>query len=139
MPTLDVSDAFDSSFMDTIVVLRRQVVMDQTGRGQITKTTPMSIQAVVVAASPDDLARLPEGEHMNKAISVYSMSRIQGPSRDEVGIYTHPDQILWHGSIYVVNVLEDYSGYGRGFVHAIATSVQSTDPPPPFPNTLGRA
>src|SRR5262245_50594041 len=124
MATHDVREAFDSSFYDSITIILREVSVHSNARVQVTRTVPLSILAVVTAASPDDLARLPEGEHMNKAISVYSMSRIQGPSRDEVGIYYHPDQILWHGSLYVVNVLEDYSGYGRGFVHAVATSVQ---------------
>jgi hypothetical protein len=133
MATLDVNDAFDPSFLDIITVIRRPMSIDDHGRGQYT-VKPMSISAVVTAASPADLQRLPEGEHMQKAISVYSTQLIQGPSIDEVGTVTHPDQILWHGSIYVVRYLEDYSGFGRGFVHAIATSTQSVDPPPPFPN-----
>jgi hypothetical protein len=133
MATLDVSEAFDPSFLDVVTVLRRPLNVDPHGRG-VTTVVPFSIMAVVVAASPSDLQRLPEGEHMNKAISVYSMQEIQGPAIDEVGSFTHPDQLIWHGSLYVVRFLEDYSGYGRGFVHALATSMQSIDPPPPFPN-----
>jgi hypothetical protein len=133
MATLDVNDAFDLSFLDVVTILRRPLTIDQHGRGQAT-VKPLSITAVVTAASPADLQRLPEGEHMNKAISIYPTQEIQGPAIDEIGTVTHPDQVLWHGSLYVVRYLEDYSGYGRGFVHALATSMQSIDPPPPFPN-----
>jgi hypothetical protein len=54
---------------------------------------------------------------------------LQGPALDAQGNQTQPDHVLWHGSTFVIRLLEDYSGYGRG-VHAIAESVQAVDPPP---------
>jgi hypothetical protein len=137
MPTLDVSDAFDASFMDDIVVLRRSVSITSKGRTQVTEV-PMSASAVVTAASPDDLARLPDSEYMNKAVSIYSQFRLRGPSRDEAGNETMPDEILWHGSRYVVRALDDFSGYGHGFVSAVAVSVDSVDPAP-IPDPQGSA
>jgi len=137
MPTLDCNDAFDPSFMDTITVVRRVQVLSNKGR-VTTKETARTVAAVVVSATPDDLQRLPDYEMMEKAIRVTSPQfRLQGIVMDELGNKTLPDQILWHGSMYVVHSLEDYSNYGRGFTSVIAISMTQPDPPvmgPPIGN-----
>jgi hypothetical protein len=136
MPTLDVSDAFDPSFWDDIVVVRRYTYMDEKGRVQVSER-PISTRGVVVASSPNDLMRVPESEMMNKSISITSPFRFQGPATDEVGTVTHPDHVLWNNSMYVVRALDDYSGYGRGFVHVVCTSIQNADyPPKPGPDLI---
>jgi hypothetical protein len=137
MPSLDVNDAFDLSFWDTIVVIRRVAAINDKGRVS-TVDTSMSTLAVVTAASPVDLQRVPEWGWMNKTISLYTPFRIQGPAKDEAGNVTHPDEILWRNSLFIVNFMEDYSGYGRGFVHAVATSKQNVDYPP-IPEPVGSA
>lgn len=137
MPILDVTEAFDISFWDTIVVIRRQASVNNLGR-VVTVDKPMSALAVVTAASPVDLQRVPEWGMMNKTISLYTPFRIQGPATDEMGNITHPDEILWRNSLFIVNFMEDYSGYGRGFVHAVATSKQNVDYPP-IPDPVGSA
>ena len=137
MPLLDVNDAFDASMLDTVTVIRRVSVVDSHGRVATTSSS-LSISAVVTMASPDDIARLPEEEYTNKAITVYTTARLQGASRDEAGVETLPDQVLWHGSVYVVRALDDYSGYGRGFVNAVATLIDPVGPPP-MPAPLGNA
>jgi len=137
MPTLDVNDAFDPSFWDNITVIRRYAQVNQYGRVSVTEV-PMSTRGVVVATSPDDLMRVPEHEMMSKSISITSPFRFQGPSIDEAGNVTHPDHILWNNSVYVVRLLDDYSGYGRGFVHVVATSIQNADYPP-IPEPMGSA
>ena len=137
MPLLDVNDAFDPSFMDDIVVIRRSQTINAVGRGVDTPQT-FSAQAVVVAASPDDLQRVPEEEWMNKTISITTAFRLQGPAIDEAGNITDADQILWHNSVYVIRSLDDFSGYGRGFVNAVAVSIQPIDPPP-IPSPVGSA
>jgi galactose-6-phosphate isomerase len=132
MPTLDVSDAFDGSFLDDITVVRQTQIVDQYGWVTVTPRV-FSIKAVVVAASPNDLARLPEEEYMNKAISVAAIADqnsdgsavLQGPSD-----LTLPDEIIWHGSRFIVRTVDDYSGYGRGFVNVTAVSIDAVDPPP---------
>jgi hypothetical protein len=128
MPSLDVNDGFDPSFMDSIQVVRRAIVVDQYGRGQITDT-PHAAQAVIGAASPDDLRRLPEAEMQEKSIGVWTPFRLQGAAMDAMGNQMHPDQIQWHGDTYIVRVLDDWSGYGRGFVYAVATAITATPVP----------
>lgn len=140
MPTHDVSDAFDPSFFDQISVTRLTETIDQHGR-VIRTPQQLTALAVVVPTSPSDLARLPDEEYMNKAITIYSQFRLQGPVK-VAGTRTHPDQVLWHGSTFVVRLLDDYSGYGRGFLMAIATSIEAIDGPPlpdPMSYTAGSA
>jgi hypothetical protein len=137
MPLLDVSEAFDVLFWDTVTVIRRTTTVSQYGR-VTTADTQFAMQAVVTAASPDDLSRVPEYELMNKTISIYSIERLQGPADDGLGNQTMPDLVQWHGSTYVVRMLDDYSGYGQGFIHAVCEGVQAVDPPP-MPSTVGSA
>jgi hypothetical protein len=135
MPTLDVNDAFDPSFLDIILVDRITQVIDQYGRVHRTKRR-YQVNAVVTATGPDDLQRIPEYEMMNKSISVYCPDfRLQGPVRPNAGTVaqlnqTQPDEIIWHDSTFVVHSAQDYSGYGRGFTSAIAISIDSVDAPP---------
>lgn len=93
--------------------------------------TQIAAQAVVLATSPNDLQRLPEEEYQLKSISMYSPFRFQGPAEDPAsGARQQPDEVIWHGSTYVVRLLDDYTPYGRGFVHVIAVSVEAVDPSP---------
>jgi galactose-6-phosphate isomerase len=137
VPTLDLSDAFDPEFIDDFVVIRLTETINTHGRNDLTEKA-MSAQGVVVPTSPDDLNRLPEGSYMGKSITIITQFRIQGPAKDEVGAITQPDEILWHGSRFVVRMLDDYSGFGAGFVSAVAVSIDSVDPPP-IPAPLGSA
>ena len=136
MPTHDVSDAWDQSFLDDVTVVRQNSVVDQGGWVQVTTRT-FSIKAVVTAASPNDLQRVPEEEYMNKAISVAAIADqnkdgsavLQGPTD-----VTLPDELIWHGSKFIVRSVDDYSNYGRGFIQVTAVSIQSVDPPPSNPS-----
>lgn len=141
MPLHDVSDAFDESFWDDIVVTRFTETIDQHGRVVRTPTV-ITTQGVVTASSPDDLNRLPDEQYMNKSITIYSPFRFIGPVIGNP--QTHPDEITWHGSRFVVRALDDYSGYGRGFMMVVCTSIEAVDGPPlpgdpSFPPTVGSA
>jgi hypothetical protein len=131
-PTLDVNDAFDPSFLDTITVYRITQTIDKNGRVVRFKRAFPNVVAVVTATSPADLQRLPDYEMMNKSISVYAPEfRLQGPVRSNDGVLqTQPDEIAWHGSQFVIVSMMDYSGFGRGFTSAIAVSLDAVDAPP---------
>lgn len=134
MPLLDVNEAFDPSFLDTILVDRIREVVDQFGRVRRYKTRYTVANAVVTAASPSDLRREPNYELMAKSIDVYVPQgfRLQGPVRDPVSgaMRTQPDEIIWHGSTFVVNAASDFSGYGMGYTYAHASSIEAMDAPP---------
>lgn len=135
MPTLDVSDAFDPSFMDTFVVIRRVETVNQNGRVETTEQR-WTVDGVITATGPDDLQRLPELQYMNKAITIYTRWKLQGPSPGY-----QPDFVLWHGSYFIVQTLDDYSGYinEQGFVTANCMSINALDPPPFMPDPMGSA
>jgi hypothetical protein len=135
MPTLDVSEAFDPSFMDCFTVVRRTEIIGQYGRPTTSEKRFEAI-GVVVPSSPNDLERLPEIQYMNKAITIYTQCRLQGPSAGY-----QPDEVVWHGSQFMVRALDDYSGYGRGFIMVVCISIDAVDPAPPFASvtTVGSA
>jgi len=90
------------------------------------------MRAVVTPASPSDLQRLPDYQQMGKGISIYSITpRLQGPALNPDGTETQPDHIEWHGSVYLVRMVEDWAGFGQGYVHTIAETLKAVDPPPP--------
>lgn len=117
MPTLDLSDAFDPSFLDDLIVERSTESVDIHGRTHAS-TTLVTIEGVVTATSPDDLVRVPEAEYMNKTITIYTQYRLRGPSE---GIDS--DVIQWHGSRFIVRAVDDFSGYGEGFVQAVCMAL----------------
>jgi hypothetical protein len=132
MPTLDVNDAFDPSFLDYVTIYRITQTIDKNGRVIRFRRAFTNVAAVVTATSPADLQRLPDYEMMNKSISVYCPAfRLQGPVKSDNGVLqTQPDEIYWHHSTYVIVTMMDYSGYGRGFTSAIASSIDAVDGAP---------
>lgn len=124
MPSLDVSDAFAPEMMDDLQAERRTQTIDRFGRASEVVVIN-DFAGVVTATSPDDLVRVPEEELQNKAISVTTQYRLQGPTAGFAGDIVH-----WHGSRFLVRDIEDYSGYGEGFVHAICVAIDATDQPP---------
>jgi hypothetical protein len=133
MPTHDVSEAFDPSFLDTFTIIRRVQIISQFGRVRLVEKRFTGI-GVVVASSPNDLQRVPEMQYMNKSITIYTQWKLQGPAPG-----MQPDEIIWHGSQFLVRSLDDYSGYGRGFITVICLSIDSVDPAPYLPDIMGTA
>jgi hypothetical protein len=131
MPTHDVSEAFDPSFLDNFTIIRRVQHVNQYGRVEIVEGRWTGV-GVVVASSPNDLQRLPEMQYFNKAVTIYTQWKLQGPAPN-----MQPDEIIWHGSQYLVRSLEDYSGYGRGFISCVCLSIDSVDPAPYLPDNIG--
>lgn len=134
MPTLDVNDAFDPSFLDTIFVDR--IIQTVSAAGRVVRSKQRyTVQAVVTPSSPNDLQRVPEEAYMNKAITIYSpVFRLQGPTRDPVtGNDTDADEVTWHGSTFVVTSNDDFAGFGRGYTSYIAVSINAIDAPIPTP------
>jgi hypothetical protein len=133
VPTLDVSEAFDPSFMDDFIIVRRVQGISQYGRPVLAEKQ-FAATGVVVPTSPTDLQRLPEMQYMNKSITIYTQWKLQGPAPGY-----QPDEVLWHGSQFLVRSLDDYSGYGRGFLQVICISIDAVDPAPAMPDPIGSA
>ena len=126
MAAFDMKDAvLIPEFMSSFGVQRREQNDSNYGRAQNTPIWTIQGIGVLTAASPNQLVRLPEEQHMSKTIEIITTFAIQGPSE---GIC--PDLIFWNGDTYVVQILDDWSNYGPGFVHVVCTSMDSVDEPP---------
>lgn len=125
MPGLDVSDALmEVELQDCFTVERRKETITTKGRSQTALQT-FRQQGCVYAATPNDLRRLPDEQHMMKTIVVVTEFRLQGPSPG-----FQADVVDWNGNRYLVRDVEDFSGFGQGFVSAICTSMDFVDEPP---------
>jgi hypothetical protein len=124
MPHLDVSVVLlNPQFAERFTVLRRTETVSAFGKSTI---TPQELSAIgVITAGPDDsLTREADYQAMAKSIIVVTRFPLRGPSPG-----FQPDMILWHGDRFVVNLLDDYAGYGPGFVQAQADSIDTIDLP----------
>lgn len=126
MVAFDLRDALLApEFMDNFLVSRRAQAVDNYGRAQNQVLWTRPGIGVVTPATPDQLERLPEQQYQSRTIEIISTFPIQGPSETD-----SPDIIQWGGDIFVVIALDDWANYGPGFVHAVCTSMDSTDIPP---------
>jgi hypothetical protein len=130
MPSLDVSDAFDADFLDTISVIRRLQVESSKGRASTTDAAPVATYAVVCPASGSDLERLEDYDISKKYISVVTQYRLQLASTGTGGATYKNDVVLWAGTYFEVITLDDASRFGQGFVEAICASIDYQDAPP---------
>jgi galactose-6-phosphate isomerase len=123
---MDMRDGVLSpELLSSFAVQRREQNDNNYGRAQNTSLWTIPGRGVITATSPDQLVRLPEEQHMSKTIEIVTTFGLQGPSN---GLC--PDLVFWHGNEYVVQIIDDWSNYGPGFVHAVCTSMDSMDNQP---------
>ena len=131
-PYADVSDAIlDPALSDSITVTQRPEVIDAHGRSTVpAPVVTNNVAAVVCAASPNDLERLPEEDRTGRNISVITQFRL-GATRQGF----KPDLITWPvgagADSYVVKSVDPYPQFGPGFVQVIAGSIDLQDQPIP--------
>jgi len=104
-----------------IEVLRRHAAIDDSGRSRVERIPALRyrVRAIVVPQSPNDLTRTPDYETMNRTIEVNTTFSLQGPSPDILA-----DFVVWHGSVFMVTDLRDYSKFGDGFIMAVCQTAQ---------------
>lgn len=123
---LDVSEVLaDPMLASSFTVIRRSEVLGQNGRVNIDPVNLGEKTGVVYPTGRNDLARLDDQQMMGKHINIVTDFRLQGPAPG-----FQPDLIGWHGDFYVVQLLDDYTDFGAGFVQAVAGSMSSVDQPP---------
>jgi hypothetical protein len=126
MVAFDLRDAvLAPEFMDNFQVVRRSQQIDNYGRANNIPVWTVVAIGVVTAASPDQLRRLPDQQNMSKTIEIVTTFPLQGPSEG-----VDPDLISWNGNAYIIQILDDWSNYGPGFVHVVCTSTDSVEQPP---------
>lgn len=125
MPTLDLSDSLlEPTFLDRFLVKRRAETVNQYGEST-TVITQIYAYGTVDAASPNDLDRGADEQHQGKSIAIVTRFRLRGVSAGY-----QPDLVVWHGDSFVVAKVEDYTGYGAGWVQVECRSIDFVDEPP---------
>jgi galactose-6-phosphate isomerase len=124
-PQLDVNIVLSSPmFMDTFIVVRRVSGVNAQGRMEVTETQIPTTG--VVQPSGANTQERPKGYATGrKSCLVITQFRLRAQSDSYA-----PDLVLWRGDDYLVETIEDYTNYGRGFVQAYCTSQDLQDAPP---------
>lgn len=140
MPSLDVTELLaDPDFCEAFTVTRRQQVIDQHGRASTQNTTLQcfgSIQSKDTAIGGNTIEREPNMEYRGAAIDVYTTTPLYGPqqvaaqNQGASAIQYMPDLVYFNGDPFLVVLVNDYTHYGAGFVHAECTSIPSVDTAP---------
>lgn len=120
MATVDPSELLsDPDLIDTFIVTRKQQTLDEHGRTWTSGGVSKRIFGVVVPASGRTLNIMPDLTSVQGVIEVWTKFRLEVASDT-----TQPDMITWQGRDYIVNVVQPYTNFGTGFVHAVATQQQ---------------
>lgn len=131
MPTLDVSDVLTShEFMDKFTVVRRVETVGENGRASWVETRSDAF-GVVTIGEPTMVTREDHSTYEQRVISVITRFRIQPPNGE-----TKADVIEWAGGSYLVNKVDPYVRYGRGFVESTAVMLDPSAGLPLDLNTL---
>jgi galactose-6-phosphate isomerase len=125
MPLLDVNIVLSSPMlMDSFTVTRRQSGVGTDGRTTISAST--TTQTGVVQTSGENSQDRPkEYATGRKSILVITQYRLRQQSQGSL-----PDLVGWRGDFYLVQMVEDFTNFGRGFVQAYATSEDLQDAAP---------
>lgn len=125
MPQLDVNIVMASPmFMDTFRVIRRASSVDDTGRTTSTDEV-IDTTGIVQPTGNNTQERPKEYATGRKSCLVITAFRLREQTQNYL-----PDLVLWRGDTYLVETVEDYTNYGRGFVQASCTSEDLQDTPP---------
>lgn len=131
MPLLDVSElTLDPLFVETFSVIRREQGIDAKGRAVI---IPTLIEGVVGSVQPKDTAiggniitQGAEASFRGANFNVYTSFRLRSVSKDPSDTYL-PDIVVWNGDHLLVALINDYSHYGAGYMHAECASIDAVD------------
>jgi hypothetical protein len=128
MPNLDVADVLDDpDFFDFFTVKRPAVSATVGGIAQTTTQTFTKVAGVVTPAGAPDLMLLPEGSIETGVIQIITRFALQTGK----GTGFSPDIVSWHGADYTVLNTDDWSGFGAGFIKALARQRQINPPVAP--------
>ena len=111
-PLLDVDDVLlDPDFCEPLAILRPDLTLSQHGRNAIAEyqVTPPPIGVVIPGAKGFNRTDVAEITGAMVTVWVYGFTFLPPNSA------SHPDVLLWRGTRYVLQQVNDWSRYGRGF------------------------
>lgn len=118
MPTLDLTEVLEAEeFQDTIVVYATFGVINAHGVAAETTDSGITTNAIVIPGQ-SNLRRADDGARVDAYIEVYTKYPLSAGYKSDDAHYRDADEIRWHGRRFSVMKVEDYSGFGSGFIKA---------------------
>lgn len=118
MPRLNFTRVLRSPrFQDTVSVTANAGLIGTGGLDISTPGVPVIVFAIVVPGK-SNLRRSSDGERVNAYIDVFTEYRLSAGFKTTDSTHRDADTLLWHGRVYTVMAVEDYTAFGPGFVHA---------------------
>ena len=130
MSLLDVNEVILDPVVggEPFTVLRRRETVGDDGRATMI-TNRLRMVGHISPTAPNSLVREAAFQMQRSSITVITTFPLMGPARDN-GHRWQPDVVLWHSSFYVVVDVNDWSNWGRGYIEAHCTSMQSIESEP---------
>ena len=121
---IDVTEILvDPDLTSPFSVISSTAVIGTDGRVTITQQ-PACPEIGVVVPARSSLLRAGDGSRLNASIDIYTQALLTNGSKTDDVNSQPPDIIVWNGRQYTVTVVQDFSDYGVGFVHAQADLLQ---------------
>lgn len=132
MAQMDLSAALTNPYTNTpFIVKRRKQIVNNFGESTVEVEEIPNVRGVLYAAAQNGLTRRPEAQTNSKSIEILTRFALRGESKStEDNSEYQPDLVLWHGNLFVVTNIEDWSNYARGFIKATLGSINIVDQPP---------
>jgi len=117
MPRLNVSRAFNVLNLDKFTVLPSEMVIGTTGQPVSIQARPQTAYGVVVPEKTS-LKRLDDGTRLESCIDIYTRYPLTPGWKTDDVTSKPADVVQWHGRNWVVAMVEDFSAFGAGYLHA---------------------
>jgi hypothetical protein len=118
MPDLDFSDVLASpEFVDSFSVVSTARTITSGGVESDTPAAPVGARGVVVPGK-SSLRRLEDGARVGAFIDIYTTYRLSAGVKTNDTTSRDADIVTWHGRQFTVMMVEDYSAFGAGWIHA---------------------
>ena len=118
MANIDVTELMtDPDFLSAITLIRRTAAVGSDGENTITDSASVTVRMVVQPGAGDMLERLPESVRNKEFISIWYKNQIINGAAT-AGNYA--DVLVWGGKRYIVEHVEPFGNWGRGYWAGVA-------------------
>ncbi len=130
MPFIDPSIMLlDPQLTDRFDVLARTQDTAETGLVTTHDVRTPNVLGIVTPAKPNDLIRLDDVEHGNRAIVIITRFKLNSAARrtGRQGSQRQPDYVIWAGDTFIVREVDPWVRYGPGWVRVLAVCIDSIE------------
>lgn len=118
MASLDVSDVLsDPDFQSSFQVTSTTRIVGASGRPTNTTTGPVPALGVVQPGK-STMRRLDDGSRITAFIDIWTQYPLTAGTKASDSSSRAADVIAWHGRQFTVAMVEDWTDFGAGYLHA---------------------